>query len=151
MKNTIKTWKRSREIITNILNDHDEEQLVKIPKGLNNNLLWNIGHIVTVNQKLIYKSTNTPIIISEPIFLQYNSGTFPNPENDLRNISQIKEALNTTFEQSILDYQHSNFGDFKELTTGTGFHLETIEDAFAFNNYHEALHIGLMLNLKKLL
>lgn len=149
MKSTIKAWKRSREIITGILQNYSEEQLVKTPNGFNNSLLWNIGHILTVNQKLIYKATRTPIVIPDNIFSQYDTGTFPNAEQDLENLLLIKQLLPHTFEKSISDYQSSTLGTFNELTTGTGFHLASIEEAFAFNNYHEALHIGLMLNLKK--
>ncbi len=149
MDYTFKTWKRSREIITNILESYSEEQLIKIPKGFNNNLIWNIGHIIAVNQKLIYKSSNSPIIIPEALLNQYNTGTFPNLDKDRENIPKIKKLLAYTVEKSIYDYHHSNFNKFNELITGTGFHISSIEEAFSFNNYHEALHIGLMLNIKK--
>jgi hypothetical protein len=31
------------------------EQLNKIPEGYNNNLIWNIAHVVVVQQMLVYK------------------------------------------------------------------------------------------------
>ena len=151
MENTLKTWKRSREIITEIFLSYSDEELIKIPNGFNNNLLWNIGHILTVNQKLIYKATKTPIIIPEELYKRYDTGTVPTIEEDAKNILLIRELLPFSFEQSILDYENSKLGSFNALTTGTGFHLSSIEDAFSFNNYHEALHIGLMLNVKKFL
>ena len=151
MENTLKTWTRSREIITGIFQSYSNEELIKIPDGFNNNLLWNMGHILTVNQKLIYKATKTPIIIPEELYKRYDTGTVPTVEEDLKNIRLIKELLPVSFEQSIYDYKNSKLGTFNPLTTGTGFHLSSVEDAFAFNNYHEALHIGLMLNVKKFL
>lgn len=123
--------------------------MVRIPNGFNNNIIWNIGHIITVNQKLIYKTSNVPIIIPENFYHQYITGTLPNPDNDFKNIPIIKDLLTQTFEQGIKDYENKKFQGFNSITTGTGFHLTSIEEAFAFNNYHEALHIGLMLNIKK--
>ena len=33
--------------------------------------------------------------------------------------------------------------------TGTGFHLDALKEALEFNNYHEGLHLGFMINIRK--
>ena len=40
-------------------------------------------------------------------------------------------------------------GPFRALTTSRGFELNTLEDAIAFNNFHEGLHIGSVMSLLK--
>lgn len=33
--------------------------------------------------------------------------------------------------------------------TATGFDLTTLDDALEFNNYHEGLHLGMMMSVRK--
>jgi hypothetical protein len=43
------------------------EQLNKIPEGYNNNLIWNIAHVVVVQQMLVYKYLNSMMISDEMV------------------------------------------------------------------------------------
>ena len=47
------------------------------------------------------------------------------------------------------DYENGRFLNFKEYVTSIGFHLSSIEEAISFNNYHETIHLGFMINMKK--
>ena len=44
----------SRKIVAEYLENYTLEQLNKIPDGFHNNLIWNIGHIIVVQQMLVY-------------------------------------------------------------------------------------------------
>ena len=46
------------------------------------------------------------------------------------------------------DYEAGLLSGFRPYTTFTGITLETIEDALAFNNFHEGLHLGTILALR---
>lgn len=50
---------------------------------------------------------------------------------------------------TIADFQQNIFTTYKERTTGTGFHLSSIDDAFECNNYHEGMHLGYLLSIRK--
>lgn len=53
-----KTWNTSRNLYAAYFDNYSLEQLNKIPAGFNNNLIWNIGHIIVAQQSLIYQLSN---------------------------------------------------------------------------------------------
>lgn len=66
-------------------------------------------------------------------------------------IKELKELLTSVIEKTELDFYNKRFVTFNERMTGTGFHLSSLKDAFEFNNYHEGLHLGCMMNIRKFL
>jgi len=48
-----------------------------------------------------------------------------------------------------LDYQNGLFEGYKEYTTSIGFNLKSAEEAMVYNNFHEGLHVGVMMAIKK--
>ncbi len=47
------TWQTGRQLYLAFLEKYSLEQLNYIPEGFSNNLIWNAGHIVASQQKLI--------------------------------------------------------------------------------------------------
>jgi hypothetical protein len=56
-----------------------------------------------------------------------------------------------TIDQTIDDFDNKIFKNYEEYPTSTGFVIKSAEDAMIFNNFHEGLHIGIMMGLRKLL
>src|SRR5690606_37024162 len=127
------------------------EQLNKIPAGFNNNLLWNIGHVIVVQQRLVYGLSGLKMNISDELFQKYKPGTKPEVDEPAETIVQFKELLIAPIDQTILDFENGKFKDYNEFTTSKGFHLASAADAITFNNYHEALHLGAMVSMLKFL
>ena len=44
---------------------------------------------------------------------------------------------------------NGKFVAFTTYETHIGFHLATFEEAINFNNYHEGIHLGFMMNIRK--
>ena len=53
MQSTFDITQSSRNILHKFLINYSLEQLNKVPEGYNNNLIWNIAHIVVVQQMLV--------------------------------------------------------------------------------------------------
>jgi hypothetical protein len=151
MESLFKAWKTSRKIYLNFFDDYSLDQLNKIPGGFNNNLIWNIGHVIVAQQSIIYKGSNLPMYISEDLLIQYRPGTKPSGPVSESEAEQLKELLIDLVSKTEADFQKGIFAavSYNERTVVTGFHLASIEDAFEFNNYHEGLHLGYMMSLKK--
>ena len=50
----INKLKAAREVILSSIDGLNSDQLLNIPIGVNNNILWNLGHIITTQQSLHY-------------------------------------------------------------------------------------------------
>ncbi|MEO8234012.1 MAG: DinB family protein [Flavobacterium sp.] len=149
MQTTFEINLSSRNLLLQFLENHSLEQLNKIPEGFANNLIWNIGHIVTVQQMLVYKLSGLPMMISDEMVETYKKGTKPEHNISQDEVNTIKKLLFSTLEQTKEDFANNLFEDYMEFTTGVGFTVKSAKDATEFNNYHEALHTGIMMQIKK--
>jgi len=75
MQHTFEITNTSRKILFQFLEKYTVEQLNKIPEGFSNNLIWNIGHIVVVQQMLVYKLSGLPMMISDEMVNAYKKLT----------------------------------------------------------------------------
>lgn len=149
MEEIIKIWKTSREKFAALLEGYSMEQLNFIPEGFSNNLIWNIGHIVVAQQGLVYKGSDTPMHISEELFDKYKSGTKPDGNATESDRAELRGLLTSLIAKTEEDLSNGIFKTYHERTTGTGFHLANLQDALAFNNYHEGIHLGIAMSIRK--
>jgi hypothetical protein len=149
MHQTFNITETSRNTLSKFLEGYTLEQLNVIPEGYNNNLIWNIGHIVVVQQMLVYKLSGLPMMISDEMVEKYKKGTKPEPNATQADVDEIQSLLFETINQTKADLENKVFQDFHEFTTMTGFTIKTAEDAISFNIYHEAVHTGVMMGIRK--
>lgn len=149
MQTTFKITRTSREIYTKWLNGYSLEQLNKIPQGFNNNLIWNIGHIMVSQQLLVYAGAGQPMMVSDELINKYRRGSKPEADATQEEVNEIKNLLFTTIEKTEDDYKNAVFTSYTERTSELGFKLSSVEDAIVFNNYHEAIHLGIIMQLRK--
>ena len=150
MNQTIDVNKTSRNMVSKFLENYTLEQLNKIPEGFSNNLIWNIGHIIVTQQLLVYKLSGLPMMVSDEMVEKYKKGTKPEQEATQAEVDEIKSLLFITVEKTKEDFDNGVFKNYQEYPTSTGFILKSVEGALAFNNFHEGLHIGIMMSLRKL-
>jgi hypothetical protein len=150
MSSVFETQQTIREILLKILDNHSLEQLNKIPEGFNNNIIWNVAHCVAAQQTLVYKLCGLPTMVSEDFILKYRKGTKPEEDVSEEEVNEIRAFLLSTFEKTKNDFQSGLFVDYNEYTTSMGFTLKNVQDALDFNNYHEGIHTGIAMSLKKL-
>ena len=149
MDKTFEITINSRNILLQFLENYSLEQLNKIPTGFNNNLIWNIGHVVVVQQMLVYKLSGLPMMVSGEMVELYKRGTKPERDATPEEVAEIKSLLFVTIDQTGQDFISKTFETYNEFTTMSGFNLKTAEDAMAFNYYHEAVHTGMMMGIRK--
>lgn len=139
----------SRKIIAEYLEHYTLEQLNKVPEGFNNNLIWNIGHIVVVQQMLVYNLSGLPMMVSQEMVEKYKRGSKPEHHVSQVEVDEIRSLLFETINQTKADLNSKIFKTYTEFTTLSGFTMRNVEDALAFNYYHEAMHIGMMMSIRK--
>ena len=151
MNPTLNVNATSRNMISKILENHTLEQLNKIPEGFSNNLIWNIAHVVVTQQLLVYKFSGLPIMVSDEMVEKYKKGTKPEQDATQAEVDEIKSLLLATIEKTKEDFANGIFKNYQEYPTSTGFVLKNVEDAMVFNSFHEGLHIGIMMGIRKFL
>lgn len=143
-----------REIRTTLIKELDRltlEQLNHIPESHNNNIIWNVGHCLVVQQLLCYGLSGLPPYVDKSIGIKYKKGSAPEQPVTQEEVDWVKDMLLKSVDLLEKDLDEGKFQKFTPYTVGFGTHLTSIEDTIRFNNVHEGLHYGYLLALKKLL
>ena len=128
-----------------------EEILDIIPKGFNNNIRWNFGHIAFVQEKLVFASLGEEMNIPKEYEQLFGAGTKP---------GEWKVTSPTFIEiGEILSEQKSRIKDFLQgrlhenlptpFTNRMGITFNTVGEILLFSFYHEALHIETIKRLHR--
>ncbi|MES2545295.1 MAG: DinB family protein [Bacteroidota bacterium] len=149
MQQSFDITRTSRKVVSQFLENYTLEQLNKIPVGFNNNIIWNIGHIIVVQQMLVYKLSGLPMQVSDEMVFNYKKGTKPETEVSQPEVDEIKSFLFKTIEQTEIDFGNKIFKNYQEFTTMSGFTIKNAEAAIVFNYYHEAMHTGIIMGIRK--
>jgi hypothetical protein len=81
------------------------DQLNTIPAGFNNNIIWNLGHMVAAQCGICYKRAGVPLPIDELFFETYKPGTKPERPYTADDLAQVKELMFSTLDQLETDLQ----------------------------------------------
>ncbi|MFT5215114.1 MAG: PBP1b-binding outer membrane lipoprotein LpoB [Glaciecola sp.] len=140
---------KNRKILEGFLNQFTLEELNKIPEGFSNNIIWNIAHVIVTQQLLVYRNSDLPMFVSDNMVDKYKKGTNAEVEVSQAGIEEIKSLLFSSLEKLVEDYNNGLFKNYNEYTVSTKSTLTNAEEALEFNNFHEGIHLGYILALKK--
>lgn len=150
MKHSFKNLSKARALMLALIKNLSIDQLNTIPSGFKNNIAWNIGHLVVTQQLLCYRNAGLPCLISNEMIELYKKGTAPTKEITSEAFEEIKSLFVSLPEVLERDYNSRRFQQYKEYPTSTGIILSDIETAIGFNFFHEGIHLGVLMALKKL-
>jgi len=150
MKTQFDILKKSRQLTLKAINDLTLDQIHTIPEGFKNNIAWNVAHLVVTQQLLQYKLSGLDCLVPDELIEEHRKGTVPTKtftEEEFEEVTDLLAGLPDTLEE---DFNEGIFENYNGYETSTGFVLDTFETAVNFNNYHEGIHLGIILSLKKL-
>ena len=150
MTNQFNILKTSRKITLKVIENLSLEQLHTIPKGFKNNIIWNLTHLVVTQQLLHYKLSGLECLISKDLIQKYTKGTVPSEKMSVNDFETVKELFLKLPETLEENYNAGVFKEYHTYNTSTGYVLDSIETAVPFNNFHEGLHLGTIMAIKKL-
>lgn len=153
MEYAFKILIQTRRNIAGLIADLPDAVLLKIPAKYRNNLLWNTGHVVVVQQLLCYRSLGLPLAVDEDFVKSFKKDSSPADWQSMPDIQYVKEILIATGNKFAEDFRAGLFDNRPEfpvkLKMVYGITLANINEAILFNNTHEAMHLGIMMSLKK--
>jgi len=149
MTKAIAIIKQPRIKILDEIKDFSIEQLNEIPAGFNNNILWNLGHMVAAQQGVCYARAGLPKVIDDAFFMAYKPDSKPEKFIDAAEFEHIKDLMFSTLDQLIADLQNNSFTNYPTWTTRYGVEIANIDEAIRFLPFHEGLHVGYIMSLRK--
>ena len=149
MNNQIEILRKLRIFLLAGIGDLSIDELNKIPPGYNNNIVWNLGHLVASQQGLCYLRAGLVPAIDENFILAYKSGSKPERFVDNRELEIIKDLLFSSLDQFEIDLANQAFPQYIAWTTRYGTEVTNINDALNFLPFHEGLHMGIITSLKR--
>lgn len=146
----IETLKRVRSLMLESIKNLSAEQLNKIPAGFGNNIIWNLGHIIAVQQGVCYKRAGLPTLISDYFWENFKPGSKPEGVISDEEIMQIKQLLLITLDRFEIDLNNQIFGDYAAWSTRHSIEVANIDDGIKFLLFHEGLHSETIVAIKKI-
>ena len=145
----IESIRKIRRFLLEFIKDLDIDQLNKIPPVFNNNIIWNIAHLIAGQQGVCYIRAGLKTRVEEDFFNTYKPGTKPVGRMDEEQVENIKGLFFSTLDILEQDYQKALWNSYPAWTTRYGLEVKSIDDAMDFLLVHEGLHLGYVMALKK--
>jgi uncharacterized damage-inducible protein DinB len=142
------TIKQPRLMILSILEKYTHEQLNTNPAGFNNNIAWNLGHMLAAQLGICYKRAG--LEVDESFYQTYKPESKPEGPITQQQLDEIKEKLISSLDQLEQDLRAGLFTNYPSWTTRYGVVISNIDDAISFLPFHEGLHVGYIMSLRKL-
>lgn len=150
MTKQIEIIRKTRTFLLEQLKELNTEQLNQVPDGFNNNIIWNLGHMVAAQQGICYKRSGLTAMISDDFWENFRSGSKPEGLVSTSEIEHIKQLLFTTLDQLEADYNNNIFEGYTPWMTRYNVELASIDEAINFLQLHEGLHLGYTTALNRL-
>src|ERR1700748_1973982 len=151
MKPQIETIRKTRSFLLEQIKNLGNKQFNQVAEGFNNNIIWNLGHMIAAQQGVCYIRAGLAPHVSEDFINRYKSGSKPQGNVDASGIEQIKSLLFSTLDQLEEDYNNNIFGGYIAWSTRYEVEMASIDDALNFITFHEGLHSGCINALKRLI
>ena len=147
---TIRQFADIRRALDHVVSGVPEDDLFRVPAGFVNHVAWNAAHLVVTQQILTYGLSGLEPRLPGELIDRYRKGTGPDTADPV-SFRAAMEYVHKAPEWLAEDYEAGRFSSFTPYKTSSGIRLDSFEDAMAFNNFHEGIHLGYILALKKAL
>lgn len=152
LRSAFASLRQTRETLVRVVDAMPPEVRTTIPDGFNNHVLWNAGHLAATEQALTYGLAGLDVGVPPAFVGAFRKGSSPRGWERAWAWEDVRERLLTLPGRTEADVEAGAFEarGFREYTTTPGVVLRSVEDAVVFNLYHEGLHLGAILALRKL-
>lgn len=149
MKSSILALKTQRDLALKAIEGLTNEQLMFVPKGFKNNILWNFGHAIVSHQLLCYGRSGLSLRIDAPYVEAFRKATSPVEWDKAFSVDYLKDSSLITVDWFEKDLQDNKFEKYEKYMTSSGLELTDIEIASMYSLLHEGYHLGMINALKK--
>ena len=127
------------------------ERWTVTPPGFSNNVLWNVAHVVVTLELLAYGRSSLDLGAPPALVAQTRKGTSPSDWTAPPDRDAVLALARSSPQRIARDLADGRFRAFEPYDTSAGVHLDSLADALAFDLYHEGMHAGTVLSLRRVL
>lgn len=142
--------KLTRTFLLETISTLDNKTLNIIPPGFNNNIIWNIGHLIAAQYGVCYLRSGNELP-DQKIYDLFKVGSKPERLITDDEISNIKALLFSSLDDLNKDFETGKLEAYKPWTTRYAVEINSINDGIAFLPYHEGMHMGYIMALKRVI
>lgn len=132
--------------------DVSEAQAAHIPPGFRNNICWHLGHILVIQEFLLFRLTGEALLLTEDYFRMFGRGTKPADWQAAPPSLDTLRALLNTQTTRIEETFRSRLGETarRPFVLREGVEMKTIGEILNFSLIHEGMHQGCISSMKLL-
>lgn len=139
-----------RENTLDVVKSLTLDQINKIPDGFTGNIAWHIGHMVATHKGLVYQLNGLPGGFEKEFVLKYKKGSVPENPIDQIELDFILLKLIEQIDDLERDLNNTDqWGASTPYPTSFGYTINNLEEAVKFSNVHQALHLGYVMALRR--
>lgn len=127
------------------------ERWEAVPPGFSNSVLWNVAHVVVTLELLTYGRCGLELVVPPKLIEQARKGTAPADWTAPPDRDAVMELLVDSPKRLARDIEAGWFTAFEPYATSAGVTLGSLADALTFDLYHEGMHAGTLLGLRRAL
>ncbi|MCH8204007.1 MAG: DinB family protein [Candidatus Hydrogenedentes bacterium] len=146
----IELFRFFRGLGASMLDGLEEAQLLAVPEGLSNNILWNLGHVLFYESVFLYGQSDAPQVLPENYGELFKAGSSPKDWDAPPDVAEVVERYKTQVDQTASDFEAGKFSGFKPMNIRDQVTLGSFEESLAFHCFHEGIHLGRIGALKSL-
>lgn len=151
MNPAIASLQNTRAFVRQITDSLSDEELNMTPAGFNNNIVWNMAHLIAAEQGVCYVRSGAEPYMPAEFIKAYTRGSKPETVVSGEGLAELMRALTDTPRRLQQDYDAGAFVNYKPWTTPYGIELKTIDEALQFLLFHEGIHTGYIMAMKRAL
>ncbi len=137
-----------RRLVLGVLEDVSEEKAEIIPKGFNNNIRWNLGHLYLDQYLWIQAVTKEETVVPKEFNQWFGFGTSPQDfTSETPSFVELKDLLEKQPHEIKNEYGHRLEEEFPPTEMG----MHTIKQVLIRTIFHEGMHLQTILDIKKVM
>ncbi|WP_062051115.1 DinB family protein [Bacillus sp. JCM 19034] len=124
-----------------------------IPKGFNNNVKWNLGHVYVVNEKFCFELAGGEAHLHNEFVTLFGTGTMPTEwgNQELPTIDELIQLLSNQLNRTEQYLEGRLDDEIQPYTTSTGLTLSTVKELISFCLYHEGMHFDAIKSINRMI
>ena len=151
IKYNLEILRATRQNTLKLVNHLSYDQLTTIPKGFSNSILWNFVHSIVSQQLLVYALSSNEMHLKKEIIDPFRKNSDGKAVLSKEDLEQVKGDYLDTINLLEKDIEMLMGSEFKSYPTSYNITLNSVEESINFSNTHEALHLGIMIAMSKLI